>query len=131
MGRSAVSALFDTSVFVALENGRLQVGAVPDVAMVSAVTIEELYRGVLVAGPEAARKRRRTYEHARSGFQVLAVDVEVAVTCAQIRDDGRRKAVRYTPFDSLIGATARVHGLPLYTQDEGMRGMLGVDVRVV
>jgi len=33
--------------------------------------------------------------------------------------------------DSLIGATARVHGLVLFTQDEDMVGMLGVDVRLV
>ena len=86
---------------------------------------------MLRSAPEAAARRSRTYDRARSGFELLAVGADVAVACAEIRAEGRSRGLRYQAFDSLIGATARVHALPLYTQDEGMAGMAGVDVRVV
>ena len=75
--------------------------------------------------------RQRTYTSVSSLYDVLPVDARVATACAEIRADGRARGVRYGPFDGLIAATARVHGLTLVTQDEGMVGMLGVDVQVV
>lgn len=95
------------------------------------LTLEELWLGVLTAPPQALPDRRATYDVAVRSFVALAVDGTVALACADIRGEGRRRGRRYAPVDSLIGATARAHGLPLYTQDEDMVGMLGVDVRVV
>ena len=126
-----MSPLLDTSILIGVETARLRPDELPVRGLISVMTLEELYLGVLRSDPAAAAQRRRTYEHAASGFEVLPVDVAVARTCAEIRAEGRRRRVRYAPLDSLIGATARVHGLPLLTQDEGMVGMLGVDVRVV
>ena len=126
-----MNVLLDTSVLVGVETGRLEAEQFPDHAALSVVTLEELYLGMLRAGPHAMDQRRRTYVQARVEFDLLAVDAEVALACAQIRAEGRDRGVRYAPFDSLIGATARVHRLPLYTQDEGMVGMIGVDVQVV
>ena len=126
-----MTVLLDTSVLVGIERGRLSADALPEPAALSVVTLEELYLGVLRAEPEAAERRRRTFALARSVFALLPVDAEVATAGAAIRADGLRRRLRYRPCDSLIGATARVHAMPLYTQDEGMVGMLGVDVRVV
>lgn len=126
-----MSALLDTSLLVGVEQGRVARADVPGDGAVSAVTLEELWLGVLRSDGAVQAGRRRTYLSVSSLYEVLAVDDRVATACAEIRADGRARGVRYAPFDSLIGATARTHALALYTQDEGMLGMLGVDVRVV
>jgi len=126
-----VSVLLDTSILVAVEQGRLTSGQLSADGAVSVVTLEELWLGVLRTPAALQAQRRRTYDQTMGLYALLPVDAVVATVCAEIRGDGRGRGVRYAPFDSLIGATARVHGLPLLTQDEGMVGMLGVDVRVV
>jgi predicted nucleic acid-binding protein len=126
-----VSWLLDTSVLVGVEQHRLGAADLPGPAGLSVVTLEELWLGVLVTSGTGQSDRRRTYEVARSLYDVIPVDDGVARACAEIRANGRGRGVRYSPLDSLIGATARVHGLPLLTQDAGMLGMLGVDVRVI
>jgi predicted nucleic acid-binding protein len=123
--------LLDTSILIGLEGARVRPDALPERGWISVISLEELYLGVLRSTAPAAARRRRTFEQAVSSFEVLPVDDAVARTCAEIRADGRQRKVRYASLDSLIGATARVHGLPLLTQDEGMVGMLGVDVRLV
>lgn len=126
-----MSVLYDTSVLVGLEQARVRPDQLLGPGAVSVVTLQELWLGVLSTPAPQQQLRRRTYEQTTALFDLLAVDTEVARTCAEIRADGRARRVRYAPLDSLIGATARVHGLVLVTQDEGMLGMLGVDVRVV
>jgi predicted nucleic acid-binding protein len=126
-----VSVLLDTSVLVGMEQRRLGPADVPGPAALSVVTVEELWLGVLLTPEPARAERRRTYDAAVALHDVLPVDEAVARACGEIRAEGRERRVRYAPFDSLIGATARVHGLPLLTQNEGMVGMLGVDVRLV
>ncbi len=126
-----MSALLDTSVLVGVEQRCVDAAVLPDTGAVSVVTLEELWLGVLQAAPALLAARRATYDLAAQGFDALAVDLEVARVSADIRAEGRRRGRRYGLADSLIGATARAHALALYTRDEGMRGMLGVDVRVV
>lgn len=126
-----MSVLYDTSVLVGVEQGRLAAHQLVGDGAVSVVTVEELWLGVLRTPPVLQALRRRTYEQTVGLYDLLTVTAEVARACAEIRAEGRRRQVRYAPFDSLIGATARVHALALVTQDEGMLGMLGVDVRVV
>lgn len=126
-----MSPVLDTSVLVGIENGRLTAVDLPEQGSVCVVTLEELYLGVLSVVGSAAVKRRDTYDKAISSFEILPVDVTVARSSAEIRAEGRTRGVRYSALDSLIAATARVHGLQLLTQDAGMLGMLGVDVRVV
>lgn len=126
-----MSLLFDTSILIGIERGRLRPDDLPERASISVVTLEELYLGVLRSEAKAAAQRRRTYEHAMSYFEALPVDAAVGRTCAEIRAEGRARGVRYAPLDSLIAATARVHGLSMYTRDAGMVGMIGVDVRLV
>lgn len=126
-----MSALYDTSVLVGVEQGRLSAQQMLGDGAVSVITVEELWLGVLRTPPALQPLRRRTYEQTLGLYDLLAVTGDVARACAEIRAEGRSRQVRYAPFDSLIGATARVNGLPLLTQDEGMLGMLGVDVRIL
>jgi predicted nucleic acid-binding protein len=125
-----VTALLDTSVLVGIEQRRVGTTALPEQAAVCVLTLEELRLGVLRSPAAHVARRRETYR-AAARLVVLPVDAAVAESCAEIRAEGRARGRRYQLADSLIGATARVHGLPLFTQDEGMVGMLGVDVRVV
>ena len=126
-----MTVLLDTSVLVGIEQGRLTPAQVSGDGAVSVVTLEELWLGVLRTPAPVQPRRRQTFEQTLGLYALLPVDAEVARACAEIRAEGRGRHVRYAPFDSLIGATARVHGLPLLTQDTGMLGMVGVDVRVV
>lgn len=126
-----MTGLLDTSVLVGLEQGRLSPGLLPAQASICVVSVEELWLGVLRADAAVAARRRETYRRAVEGFVAMEIDVAVAQMSAVLRAEGRSRGRRYALADSLIGATARVHGLPLYTQDEGMVGMLGVDVRLV
>lgn len=126
-----MTGLLDTSVLVGLEQARLDTSSLPLSGAVSVVTLEELWLGVRQAHPEVAHVRQATYEIAVRGLEVLEVDLAVARASGDIRAEGRARGRRYGLADSLIGATARAHGLPLYTQDEGMQGMVGVDVRLV
>ncbi len=126
-----MSVLLDTSVLLGVEQGQLSLEQIHHSGALSVVTVEELWLGVLMTPPALQALRRRTFERAHGLYDLLPVSDEVARACAEIRAEGRGRQVRYAPFDSLIGATARVHGLTLLTQDEGMRGMLGVDVVVL
>lgn len=126
-----MTGLLDTSVLVGLEQGRLSPALLPAQASICVVTVEELWLGVLRADAAVAPRRRETYRRAVQVFVAMEIDVVVAQMSAVLRAEGRSRGQRYALADSLIGATARVHGLTLYTQDEGMAGMIGVDVRLV
>jgi predicted nucleic acid-binding protein len=125
-----VSALLDTSVIIGLEQSRLPVRSVPTQASLSVITIEELKLGLAGTSPLRAN-RVRTYEAALIAYTIVPVTLEIAQLCAEIRAEGRSRGVRYEPFDSLIGATARHLAVPVFTQDDGFTGMSGVDVRRV
>lgn len=126
-----MTGLLDTSVLVGLEQRRLTATSLPKQASVSVLTLEELWLGVLRSTPALEPDRHATYRLAAEGFQVLPIGIAVARASAQIRAEGRARGRRYALADSLIAATGRVHALPLYTRDEAMLGMLGVDVRLV
>jgi predicted nucleic acid-binding protein len=119
--------LFDTSVFIAFEQRR-SLAPLPAAASVSVIVLEELHLGVLTSAGAVREQRRHTLKAVQARYLSLPVDAAVAAACAEIRADGWRRGRRYAPFDSLIGATARVHRLPLYTRDDGFEGMLGVEV---
>ncbi len=123
-----MTALADTSLFVALEQGRpLRAEAPHDVA-VSVVTVGELRLGVLLAADVTARDRRlATYEIA-AALQPLPIDQPVAdawaALVAQLREAGRRMPIN----DSWIAATAMAHGIAVATQDDDYDGVPGLDV---
>ena len=133
---AGVTAVWDTSVLIGLETGRiapeaLESGRLGDSPAISSVVVEELQLGVLQSPTSVQESRRETLRQALAHYDVVAVSRDIALACAEIRAEGRRRGRRYDPFDSLVGATGRVLGLPVLTQDRGFEGMAGVDVRLV
>lgn len=110
--------LLDTSVFIARESGR-PLGALPESAAISVITIAELHLGVLMASSAAIRTRRlRTLTTVQSVFNPLMIDSAVARTFAEIVSEARRKGRRPKIMDTWIAATAIANDLPVYTQDD-------------
>ena len=111
--------LLDTSVFIAGEQGReLAADRLPDEAAVSVISLAELEPGVHLATSEEARGRRlRTLQAIQATYVALPVDSPVASAFAELvalaRGAGRRPKVQ----DAWIAATARAHGVAVYSQD--------------
>ena len=124
--------LLDTSVFVADEQGReLAADRLPEEAAISVVTLAELELGVHMAAAEDVRGRRlRTLQSTRATYAALAVDEAVASAFAELvataRTAGRRPKVQ----DTWIAATARAHGVAVYTQDDDFDALAVRVVRV-
>jgi predicted nucleic acid-binding protein len=114
-----VRGLLDTSVFIADEEGR-EVGTarLPDEAAISVVTLAELELGVHLAASDEARGRRlRTLQAAGATYVALPVDDDVASAFAELVATARRAGRRPKVQDAWIAATARAHGVAVYTRD--------------
>jgi tRNA(fMet)-specific endonuclease VapC len=109
--------LLDTSAVILL--GRWSSpSTLPDVPLVSAVTLAELSVGPLVAASEAEIAARQEHlERAQADFDALPFDADAARAfgrvAASLRHSGRKRAAR--GFDALIAATAISNAVPLYT----------------
>ena len=123
--------ILDTSVVIAHE-----VGPLPGLLTISAVTLAELHFGVLVArSPEVRAERLRRLSVLQRRFDALPLDENVAVSygelAAAVVAAGRRPRAR--AMDLLIAATAHAHDAVLYTRNPadfvGLDGL--VDVRSV
>ncbi len=122
------SAILDTSVFIAEEQGR-PLAPLPDEVGTSVVTLAELELGVLLATDARTRARRlATVTRARELMAPLPIDERVAsafaALVAELRQDGRRLAVQ----DAWIAATAIAHDASVCTQDDDFDGVPGVRV---
>jgi predicted nucleic acid-binding protein len=109
--------LLDTSAVLALRRIR-DPRVLPDVALISAVTLAELAVGPLVATDDAERARRQVQvQQAEADFHPIPFDAAAARVFARLAADcrrsGRKPAAR--TFDAMIAATAIAQGLPLYT----------------
>lgn len=108
----------DTSIFIASEQRR-PLGTPPaGDARISVATLTELALGVhRAADPAVLRLREATLARAKR-FIALPYDEpvahELAALAAAARAAGRRAGV----MDAIIAATALVHGLTVWTQDE-------------
>lgn len=126
--------LLDTSVVLALPS-LADPSALPDVALISAVTLAELSVGPLVAADDAERARRlATVQQAEADFDPIPFDAAAARAFGQVaasyRRSGRKPAAR--SFDAMIAATALANGLPLYTANpDDFAGIDGLVVRPV
>jgi predicted nucleic acid-binding protein len=110
------SVVVDTSIFVAIEEGR-DVEPVEGLYRVSVATVTELEIGVLLAQDQANRRRRRaTLARARAHVPI-SYDERVSSELARILTELRRAGKKAGAFDCIIAATALVAGLPVYTQD--------------
>ncbi len=127
--------VLDTSTFTQL--GRLDAATVPEVALITSVTLAELSIGPLLASDHAERARRQAHlQEAEADFDPLPFNADAARAFARVatplRAADRTPAAR--PFDAIIAATALSRGLPLYTCNprdfDDIDGLEVVPVRV-
>jgi predicted nucleic acid-binding protein len=125
--------LADTSVFVAAEQRR-PLGPPPEgEARISVATLTELGVGVRLAkGEELGELRRLTFARAQR-FVALPYDELVAARLAGILAEARRRKRRAGAMDAIIAATALVHDLEVWTQDDDFQVLaeLSPDLRLV
>lgn len=121
--------LLDTSVFIADEQQRaLASERLPDEAAISVVTLAELELGVHLAHTDAVRGARlRTLQAIQSTYVALPVDDAVASAFAELVATARRAGRRPKVQEAWVAATARAHGVAVYTQDSDF-DELAVDV---
>lgn len=122
-------AILDTSIFVAVEQGRPLAQPLPDETGVSVVTLAELELGVLVADDSETRAvRLATLTRLREQTAGIPIDAHIASAYARLAarqlSDGRRPRIH----DTWIAATAVVHGASVWTQDADFSTLSGVDV---
>jgi hypothetical protein len=126
--------LLDTSTLLLLPL-LTDAAVLPDVPLISAITLAELSVGPLVTDDDAERARRvAQVQQAEADFEPIALDAAAArafgQVAASLRRSGRKPAAR--ALDALIAATAIANGLPLYTCNPGdFAGIEGLVVRLV
>lgn len=119
--------MLDTSTVILLP--RLSDPTVlPEVPLISAITLAELSVGPLVATTEIERARRLAHlQQAEADFEPLAFDAAAARAfgrvASSLRRAGRKPAAR--AYDALIAATSLANNLPLYTVNPG--DFVGID----
>jgi predicted nucleic acid-binding protein len=119
--------LLDTSIFVALEEGRpVRRDLLPLQSAISIVTHAELRVGVLLAEDIESRDLRIATFEASRRFATLPVDDEVARAWSQMRAYLAASGVRVAVNDMWIAATAAAHEMPVLTQDDDFDALNGV-----
>ena len=110
--------LADTSVFVAAEQRR-QLGEPPrGEARISVATLTELGVGARLAATQELRHLRQTTLARAQRFVPLPYDDLVAARLADLLATARRRKRRAGAMDAIIAATALVHDLEVWTQDD-------------
>lgn len=109
--------LQDTSIFVAAEQGR-RVSPPPEGdARISVATLTELIVGVRRSHGPTRTLRETTLLRARN-FVALPYDESVAERLADLLARARDERRRAGAMDAIIAATALVHDLVVWTQDD-------------
>lgn len=109
--------------------------ALPDVPLISTITLAELSVGPLVAASEQEReKRQAVLQQAEADFEPLPFDAAAArafgQVAASLRRSGRKPQAR--AYDAMIAAVALSQGLPVYTGNPGdFEGIERLDVIAV
>jgi predicted nucleic acid-binding protein len=110
--------LVDTSVFVAAEQRR-PLGDPPEgEARISVVTLTELIAGARRAPAGPLRQLRETTLGGARSFIALPYDEAVAERLAELLETARAKRRRSGLMDAIVAATALVHDLTVWTQDD-------------
>jgi predicted nucleic acid-binding protein len=123
------AAVLDTSIFVAVEQGRALERPLPEEVSVSVVTLAELELGVLVArDPDARAQRLATLTRVREETAGLPADHRVASAYARLAAAELAAGRKPRVHDTWIAATALVHGAQVWTQDADFGSFSAVDV---
>lgn len=126
-----MSALLDTSVFVAREKG-IPLAEIPDEAAIAAMTVAELKVGVLMAATVRERSARlETLTMVEREFDPIPFDVVVARTYAEYVAELRALGRSVQVADAMIAATAATHGLVLYTRERRFDAYPDLDVHLL
>lgn len=108
--------VLDTSVVIALPN--LTSVALPEMPVITTITLAELSVGPLVARTESERMARQAHlQQAEADFTPLPFDVAAARIFGRVAAGLRRanRKPRARSYDAMIAAIALAHGLPVYT----------------
>ena len=123
------AGLLDTSTVILLPR-LANPSLLPEMPLISTITLAELTVGPLVATTETERARRLAHlQQAEADFEPLSFDPAAARAfgrvAAALRSAGRKPAAR--AYDALIAAIALANNLPLYTVNpadfEGVDGL--------
>ncbi len=115
---TARQGLLDTSVFIALEQGRqLDVSRLPLEQFVSSITHGELYAGVHAARSLETRAVRLATIEALSNLTTLPADTVAAAHWGRLRQAVSETGRKANVNDLWIASIALAHGLPVVTQD--------------
>lgn len=125
--------LLDTSAVILLPS--LAESDLPELPLISTITLAELSVGPLVAKTDRERSARQALlQQAEADFDPIPFDSRAARAFGQVaaglRQKGRKTAAR--SYDAMIAAVALAHALPLYTVNpEDFAGIEGLDVHSV
>lgn len=125
--------LLDTSAVIDL--AELDIAALPEECLISAITLAELSVGTLVATNAPQRSARQAHlQQAEADFDPVPFDAACARAfgrvAASLRRTGRTRQAR--AYDALIAATAIAHDLPVFTRNpDDFKGISGLTVRTV
>jgi len=108
----------DTSVFVAAEQQRPIGSPPPGEARISVATLTELGVGVRRAGDDSLLALRQATLGRARRFVALPYDEQVADCLAVLLSAARDQQRRAGAMDAIIAATAIVHALVVWTQDD-------------
>jgi predicted nucleic acid-binding protein len=122
-------AILDTSIFVAVEQGRGLTRRLPDEVAVSVITLAELELGVLLAAdPDTRSQRLGTLTRVREHTAGLPADARVASAYARLAASEIAAGRRPRVHDTWSAATALAHGAAVWTQDADFTAFTAVDV---
>jgi len=122
-------ALLDTSVFVAEEQRRPLARSLPDEVAVSVVTLAELETGVLMAKDDDSRaSRMQTLLSVRERAAGIPADQRVASAYARLASAALKSGKKPRVQDTWLAATALVHDVEVWTQDDDFTEFVAVDV---
>jgi tRNA(fMet)-specific endonuclease VapC len=127
----SAAGLLDTSTVINLPR-LTDPTALPDIPLISTITLAELSVGPLVATTERERANRQAVlQQAESDFDPLPFDAAAARAfgrvAAALRRTGRKPQAR--SYDAMIAAIALARGLPIYTSNpDDFQGIDGLTV---
>lgn len=115
--KSTPEGLLDTSTAILLPR-LTNAAALPEVPLISAITLAELSAGPLVTDSATERAHRQAHlQQAEADFEPIAFDAAAARAfgrvAASLRRHGRKTTAR--AYDALIAATALANDLPIFT----------------